>query len=438
MEVWPNFNIWWGLLGLLPFVAYIVIMYRGMDMVPGTLLCVILGGIINHQGILGMGNEIMGALKTPLAVVGFIIMLGRGLGMVLSETKVAHTIVYGIMHLIGVNTKKRAMFGIMIATMFITALLGTMAGGVAIISPIVVPIAAAVRLTPATVGVLFQGVGEEALTLGPFTPPVVTLLAITGLSYSTMLLGAAIPVAVITIIVTWFMALRIQRQTENSLAYSEDMQVEAVHPDKKQKFAAAVFLITFFALIVYGISIKAGTGFVVAIMIGLALLVGQIARLSLDNTFQLFVKGMAGNLWLFFGILLLSPLINYVEMAGGFKALTKLVEPLLNAGGAAATVIVAGLFGAFGVSGNVVAEMMTLHTMFKDVLVGQEVSMVAWAVTLIVATRVTNFIYPGGNMFAMMGFAELKEMKWMLKNGYVVAFAQTILLIVYAILFVKK
>ena len=41
-------------------------------------------------------------------------------------------------------------------------------------------------------------------------------------------------------------------------------------------------------------------------------------------------------------------------------------------------------------------------------------------------------------MFAMMGFAELKEMKWMLKNGYVVAFAQTILLIVYAILFVKK
>ena len=76
--------------------------------------------------------------------------------------------------------------------------------------------------------------------------------------------------------------------------------------------------------------------------------------------------------------------------------------------------------------------------MFKDVLVGQEVSMVAWAVTLIVATRVTNFIYPGGNMFAMMGFAELKEMKWMLKNGYVVAFAQTILLIVYAILFVKK
>ncbi|MFM1653467.1 hypothetical protein ACI7RC_15350 [Brevibacillus sp. B_LB10_24] len=433
-----NFNIWWGLLGLLPFVAYIVIMYRGMGMVSGTLLCVILGGIINHHGISGIGNEILNSLKTPLAAVGFIIMLGRGLGMVLLETKVAHTIVYGIIHYIGIKTKKRAMFGIMIATMFITALLGTMAGGVAIISPIVVPIAAAVGLSRATVGVLFQGVGEEALTLGPFSPPVVTLLTITGLTYSSMVLGAAIPVAVVTIIVTWFMALRIQRQTENSLTYSEDMQVEAFHPDKKQKFAAAVFLITFLALIAYGISIKAGTGFVVAVMIGLALLVGQIGRLSLDNTFQLFVKGMAGNLWLFFGILLLSPLINYVEMAGGFKALTILVEPLLNSGGAAVTVIVAGLFGAFGVSGNVEAEMITLHTMFKDVLARQEVSMVAWAITLIVATRVTNFIYPGGNMFAMMGFAKLKEIKWMLKNGYMVALAQTILLIVYAILLVKK
>ena len=431
-----EFNVWWGLFGLLPFLVYIIIMYRGMDLVPGTLLCVILGGIINHHGVLGIGNEILGSLKTPLAVVGFIIMLGRGLGMVLSETKVAHTIVYGIMHLIGVNTKKRAMFGIMIATMFITALLGTMAGGVAIISPIVVPIAAAVRLTPATVGVLFQGVGEEALTLGPFTPPVVTLLAITGLSYSTMLLGAAIPIAVITIIVTWFMAGRIQKETEGSLTYSENMEVASFHPDKKNIFASAVFLITFFALIVYGISIKAGTGFVVAIMIGLALLVGQVARLSMDHTYQLFVKGMAGNLWLFFGILLLHPLIHYVEMAGGFKALTTLAEPFLNAGGASATVIVAGLFGAFGVSGNVVAEMMTLHTMFKEMLVKQEVSMIAWAVTLIVATRITNFIYPGGNMFAMMGFAELKEIKWMLKNGYMVAIAQTTLLILYAYLFV--
>lgn len=64
-----DFNIWWGLLGLLPFVTYIVIMYRGMAMVPGTLLCVILGGIINHHGILGIGTEILNSLKTPLAVL---------------------------------------------------------------------------------------------------------------------------------------------------------------------------------------------------------------------------------------------------------------------------------------------------------------------------------------------------------------------------------
>ncbi len=436
MEVWPNFNIWWGLLGLLPFIAYIVIMYRGMDMVPGTLICVILGGLITHQGLNGIGTEIVKTLGSPLAVVGLIIMIGRGLGQVLTETKVAHTIVHGIMYSVGVNTKKRAMLGIMVATMFITALLGTMAGGVAIIAPIVVPIAAAVGLTPAVVGVLFQGVGEEALTLGPFTPPVVMLMTLTGLAYGTMVLYAAIPIALVTAVVTWFMAQKIQRQTEGIIKYSEEsIQAATYTPNDTQRRTTAIFLVTFFILVTYGIYIKAGTSFIIAVMILLAMLVGLLSRLSIDQTFRFFIKGMEGNLWMFVGILLLGPLINFVEKAGGFYAITSLMQPYLLLGGKVVTIIFGGLFGAFGISGSVVAELMTLHMLFKDILAQQGVSMVVWAVALIIATRVTNFIYPGGNMFAMMGFAELKEIKWMLKNGAMVAMAQVVLLITYAVLF---
>ena len=51
------------------------------------------------------------------------------------------------------------------------------------------------------------------------------------------------------------------------------------------------------------------------------------------------------------------------------------------------------------------------------------------------ATRVTNFIIPGSNMVAMMGFAQSNNLKAMMRNGYVVALAQTALLVIYAFAF---
>lgn len=181
-----GFNIWWGLVGLLPLLVYIVLVLREMDPLPATVICVVLGAIINAKSLVAIGTDLSKAMGSFLGLVGLIIMLGRGLGEVLSETKVAHTLVYKIIYGIGVNTQKKAMLGIMLATMVIVGLLGTMAGGVAIIAPIVNPIAAAVGLTPAAVAVLYQSVGEEALTLGPFTPPVVTLIGLTKLDYGTI------------------------------------------------------------------------------------------------------------------------------------------------------------------------------------------------------------------------------------------------------------
>ena len=109
--------------------------------------------------------------------------------------------------------------------------------------------------------------------------------------------------------------------------------------------------------------------------------------------------------------------------------------PLIKIGGKAAVVIAGGAIGAFGISGAVVAELMTLNKMFSSLVSQYGVSMIAWSVALIVATRVTNFIIPGSNMMAMMGFAQSKDLKSMIRNGWVVAIAQTGLLIIYAMLF---
>ncbi len=78
---------------------------------------------------------------------------------------------------------------------------------------------------------------------------------------------------------------------------------------------------------------------------------------------------------------------------------------------------------------------MTLHKMFAAMLSQYGVSMIAWAVALIVATRVTNFLIPGSNMVAMMGFAQSKDLKSMIRNGWAVAVAQTTLLVIYALFF---
>ncbi|NLY51157.1 MAG: permease, partial [Firmicutes bacterium] len=131
----------------------------------------------------------------------------------------------------------------------------------------------------------------------------------------------------------------------------------------------------------------------------------------------------------------LEPFINFIVEAGGFDALAQLFKPLIAMGGRPAVVILGGLTGAFGISGAVVGELKTLHEMFLPLLQQYGVSMTAWAVALVVATRVTNFIYPGANMFSSMGMAESRDVKSMIRNGVVVAACQTVFLLAYALIF---
>jgi H+/gluconate symporter-like permease len=432
-----GFVLWWGLVGLIPLLVYMVLVLREMDPLPATVICVVIGAVINAKSLVGVGADLSKAMGSFLGLVGLIIMLGRGLGEILSETKVAHTLVYKIMYGIGVNSQRKAALGIMLASLVVVGLLGTMAGGIAIIAPIVNPIAAAVGLTPAMVAVLYQSMGEEALTLGPFTPPVVTLLGLTKLDYGTMLVTAAIPIAIMTMLAAWMMMWRIQRDTAEKSSFDNAIRAsgEGFTPTDNSRLATNVFVWLFIILIAYGIYIKAATPYVISVMLILSFAVGFVGRMSFDQICRGVVRGMAGNVGIFLLFILLELLINYVEAAGGFKAITYLLMPLIQIGGKAALVIAGGVIGAFGISGAVVAELMTLNKMFATLVSQYGVSMIAWTVALIVATRVTNFIIPGSNMVAMMGFAQSNDLKSMIRNGWAVAIAQTALLIVYAMAF---
>ena len=64
-----------------------------------------------------------------------------------------------------------------------------------------------------------------------------------------------------------------------------------------------------------------------------------------------------------------------------------------------------------------------------------QLSITTFAFAMLLATRITNFAYPGANMFAAMGFAESKNVKAMIRNGLTVTVVQCIFLVIYCILF---
>lgn len=435
MGIAADFNIWWGLLGLLPLLIYVVLVFRDMDPLPVTVLCVLIGAILTHQSLISFADVMSKAMGSFLALVGLIIMLGRGLGEVMTEAKVSHTLVHRIIYGIGIDTENKAMLGMMLACLVVVGLLGTMAGGNAILAPIVLPIAAAAGLSRSTVGVLFQACGEEALILGPFTPPVVTLMGLTHTNYGEMLLKVALPIALVTLITTWIVVHRIQKATKTSNAYVVPENVEQFIPTTRQNQASLLFVITFIIAVIYGIIAKAGTAYVIVVMLSLSLITGLAGGLSVDRISKLVVKGMAGNVGLFILFLFLEPFMNFVEQAGGFKALAIIFQPLVNLGGKPFVAIMGGLTGAFGLTGATVAVMKMLNDMFGTLVTQFGVSMAAWSVGLVVATRVANFVYPGSNMFSSMGFAESQDIKSMIKNGVTVAGAQIFFLIIYAYLF---
>ena len=429
-------DLWWGLLGLTPLVIYIILVFRDVDILPATAICVVIGAVISRQSLLSFGAALADSMGSFLALVGLIIMLGRGLGEVLGAAGVSHTIVHSIIHGIGVDTEKRAMLGIMAACLVMVGLLGTMAGGNAILAPIVLPIAAAVGLSRSTVGVIFQAVGEEALILGPFTPPVITLIGLTKIGYGEMLLYVSGPVALITLVVTWFMIQRIQRRTRESNPYELPGKMERFEPTNPEPAGHPRICL----LLSGGGSIRHlcpcphfirhcnHARFVVHHRLCRRYAPGQGYSNSLSKGW----RAMSGYFLLF---LLLDPFIRFVEKAGGFAALTTLLRPMMESGGKPAIVITGGFLGAFGISGATVATLKLLHEMFNPLLSRYGVSMLAWSLALVVATRVHNFVFPGANMVSSLGFAESDDMKSLLRNGWLVAACQLTFLIIFSVIF---
>lgn len=413
-------------------ILYAVLVFRNVDVLVATAIAVGVGFLFNLSNPLEIGKTIEASLGGFLALVGFIIMLGRGLGEVLTETKVSHTLVHKIVYSIGVNTQRRVKVGVVLSSLVIVSILGTLAGGLAILAPILRPIAASVGLSRPSLAVLMQASGEEALILGPFAPPVVALLGVTGLTYGTMLTHASIPIVIVTLIVTWIMSNKLQRQYSTEL-FNYDENAEKFVPTKRQNFATVLFTLSFVVCVVYGLMFQAKTSYVIFVMIFLSLVTGLVGGLKVTRIFELIIDGMKKNFHLFFIFVLLEPMLGLVKSAGGFDALLTLFKPLQDYGGKTVLTVLVGLTGAFGMPAASAAVIKMLYEMFSPSALALNLAMTHLAFSMLLATRITNFAIPGPNMFAAMGFAESSNVKAMIKNGLMVTVVQITFLVLYAL-----
>lgn len=423
------------LFALLPLVLYIILAFRDVHPVFNVGLCVVITAVLTGQNLMDMGKVLGDAMGSFLALIGLIIMLGSALGAVLQKTGVAEHIVHSLMGKIGINTTRRAILAVMATSALLVTLLGTLAGANAIIAPIVIPLVALIGLSPSTLAAIFQGAGQTGLFLGPFSPQVVTIMKLTGLSYGSYLLGAGIPVAIACWVVTWFMAGRIQRKTAGVYTYPESEKAGTKYTASRTATQATwIFGVVMLALLVYGVINKGGSSYAVVVLIIAALATGYGARLKTRELFDALIGGASRMVWLFIMFILFHPFITFIDKAGAFKALVKLLDPLLDGAGRLLCSLVATLTGIFGIGGAAVAQSVVMHKMFKGMLTSAGISMGLWALILLVGSQITSFAYPEADMLGQMGLARSKDLKSMVKLGVSIVGVNVLMVVVFALI----
>ena len=424
-----------SLLALIPLIVMIVLIFIGKSNVSGIMVGVLVGALLMGQDLADMAAAFSTALGSSTALIGLIIMMGAGLGVLMNEAGVTHTLVYWIVKRIGVNTQIKGKTALVIVSIIVCGLLGTLGGGNAVIAPVMLPIMASLGVTPTVVATLFKVAGEIGLILGPLTGVTLITEEVTGLSYGQLMIQAAIPFAIVWLAGAWVGANRAQKRTQGKESYTlgDDVKhLDQVVITKQQKVTTIAFLLCFVLLVGYGIATGQGTSYALIVMIVLAAVVAIFGRIEIDRSVDCITKGVASQANMFLIFVSIEVLLNLVTLGGGFDALSNLLGGLAS-NSATAVMLVASVVGGFGIEAAAVAEIKIISDMFGGLAVSAGLPMGCFAVSILAATRLTGSIYPTSNFAGQLGIAQCTNTKEALQAAWIsVAFAW-VFVIAYAI-----
>lgn len=429
-----------GLLGLLPIVVFAILVFKEWNPVAAVGTSMVLAAIMAGKGVSDIALGIREGLGAFIGYVGLIIMFGGGLGRIAEKTGAARKIVQFVMHRVGINTPNKAIIGTLICSTTMIGLLGTLAGANAVVAPVIIPIVAAAGLSSSAVAVIFKG-GVTGLFLGPFTPPMVTLMGLTGLSYPQVVMYAGLPISIIIWITTFFFVKRILPKTLETHPYPEEVLLTedggelTEKEDKIANQATLVFLASLIGLMIYGIYIKGGADFAVFVITATAVTTGLAGRMHINEVAKTFIEGATPLLWIFIQFVLFTPFINFIEDTGGFEAVKNLLMPLIEAGGEVAFIIASTLISVVGIPGSANAQKVVIHELFLPMVESMSIPMNIWVLVLLVGSQITAFLYPTGDTLGAMGIARSDDIRSMIIFGIICTILTVLYVTIRAIFF---
>lgn len=418
-----------SLLALIPLVVYIVLVFRGKNNVSGIIVGIFLAVLMLGQNLKAVSVGLAASLGSSTALIGMIIMAGAGLGVLMTEAGVSRTMVYWIVKRIGVNTQTKAKIALIICSIII-------GGGNAVIAPILIPIMASLGITPSVVASLFKVSGEIGLMVGPLTGVTLITEEVTGLSYGQLMVGAVLPFSAVWLIGMWIAANRTQKRTAGKEYYelSDDIKnFDSIVISAQEKRATIAFLITFVALVGYGIYSKQGTNYALTVMCILAAVVAIFSRMEIDHAVNSMIKGIASQAGMFVVFVTIDYLLNLVTLGGGFTALSNLLGGLAG-DNASAVMLIASVVGGFGIEAAAVAEIKIISEMFGASAIATGLPMSMFAISILAATRLTGSMYPTTNLMGQLGIAHCDNTKEVLRANWFAVACVWAFLIIWAFL----
>ncbi len=415
-----------SLLALLPLIIFIVFALLGKGNYLGMFLGIIVGFFLTGQDLVSLTNAYTAAISSSTTVIGLLIMFGTGLGVLMTEARITHTLVYWIVKRIGINTRAKGKIVLILSSILVCGLLGTLAGGNAIISPILIPILAALGITPTVVAVLFKVSGEIGLIVGPLTGVTLITMQVTGLSYGQLMLYAVIPFSLFWLTGAWIGCNRAQRLTEGTEHYelsSDISSIDSITPTPKEKRNTIIFLISFVVL-------KQSTSYALTVMLLLAGIIILIAGFPVDEGVKMLSKGIGSQASTLVLLLNFTVMMDLVNAGEGFTALGNLLSGLAQSGGATALALVSAVVGGFGIETAAVLEIQIVAEMFGEMAIKAGLPMGVFAVSILAATRLTSSVYPTSNFIGQMITARCDNTKEALRANWIgAAFAWAFVLL---------
>jgi len=435
MEIGPNALIDApSLLGLLPLLIYIVLIFMNQSNLLATMIGIVVGAVLLGHDLGMLAEDFAASLGSFVAMIGFIIMLGAALGKLMNESGITETLVYWIVSGLKVDSQNKGRIALMIISIIICGLLGTLGGGNAIIAPIVIPVLANIGLTPTTTALILKNAGEVGLFWGPLTGVTLATLELTNMSYGQFMLVAGLPFGLIWLFGTWIASIYVQKRTEGSEQYdlTQTVDFENFIVEPKERNATIAFIISFLALVIFGVVTEQGTSYAIIVMILLMVIVSVFGRIHPKIAEEKIVEGVASMTDLFLIFITIDVLLEMVTAAGGFEALSQLLQSTFTNISAAAVMLISSVVGGLGIEAAAVAELQIITDMFMPMIESSGLPLQMFAISLLSATRLTGSIYPTSNMIGQMGIAHSSNTKLMLQGNWISILPVILFVIIWA------